>query len=49
MEESEGVKGDRNISRKLKGNVLISCTTPVYTNALETMALTVKQKETVQV
>ena len=37
--------GDRRISRKRKGNVLSSCVTPAYTNALETMALTEKQQK----
>ena len=45
----EGVMGDRRISRKLTGNVLSSCVTPAYTNGLETMALTEKQQEKVQV
>ena len=45
----EGVIGDRRISRKRKGNVLNSCVTPAYINALETMALTEKQQEKVQV
>ncbi len=45
----EGVTGDRRISRKRKGNVLSSCATPAYMNALETMALTEKQQEKVQV
>ena len=37
------VKGDRHMSNKRKGNVLSWCVTPVYMNALETMALTEKQ------
>ena len=45
----EVVMGDRRISRKLTGNVLSSCVTPAYTNGLETMALTEKQQEKVQV
>ena len=45
----EGVMGDRRISYKRKGNVLSSCVTSVYMNALETMALTEKQQEKVQV
>ena len=45
----DGVMGDRRISRKRKGNVLSSCVTPACVNALETIALTEKQKEKVQV
>ena len=45
----KGVMGDRRLSRKHTGNVLSSCVTPAYTNALETMALTEKQQEKVQV
>ncbi len=45
----EGVMGDRRISRKRKGNVLSSCVTLAYINALETMAQTEKQQEKVQV
>ena len=45
----EGVIGDRRMSRKRKGNVLSSCVTPAYTNALETMALTEKQQEKIPV
>ena len=41
--------GDRRISRKLKRNVLSSCVTPAYMNALETMATTEKQQGKVQV
>ena len=41
--------GDICMSRKLKGNVLSSCATRVYMNALETMALTEKHQEKVQV
>ena len=41
--------GDRCISHKRKGNVLSSLVTPAYLNALETMALTEKQQENVQV
>ena len=39
--------GDRRISRKRKGNVLSSCVSLDYMNALET--LTEKQQEKVQV
>ena len=41
--------GDRRTSRKRRGNVLSSCVTPAYMNALETMTLTEKQHEKVQV
>ena len=41
--------GDRRLSRKRKVNVLSSCVTPAYMNALETMALTEKQHEKVHV
>ena len=41
--------GDRRISRKRKGNVLSSCVTPACVNALETIVLTKKQQEKVQV
>ena len=41
----EGVMGDRRISGKSKGNVLRSCVTPAYKNALETKALTEKQQK----
>ena len=45
----EGVMGDRRTSCKRKGNVLSSCVTPAHMNALETLALTEKQQEKVQV
>ena len=47
----EGVMGDIRISRKRKGNILrlSSCVTAAYVNALESMALTKKQQEKVQV
>ena len=45
----EMMVGDRRISQKRKGNVLSSCVTQAYINALETMALTEKQQENVQV
>ena len=41
--------GDRRISRKLKRNVLSSCVTPTYMNALETMTLIEKQQGKVQI
>ena len=41
--------GDRRISRKHKGNVLSSCVTTEYMNALATMALIEKEQEKVQV
>ena len=45
----EGVKRDSRISRKHKGHVLSSCVTTAYMNVLETVALTEKQQEKVQV
>ena len=45
----ESVLGDKNIFRKLKGKVLSSCVTPAYLIGLETMAMTDKQKEKLQV
>ena len=36
----EGVLADQNISRKLKGKVLMSCVMPAYLCGLETVALT---------
>ena len=45
----EGMTGDRRISCNRKGNVLSSCVIPAYLNALETMALTEKQQENLQV
>ena len=41
--------GDRHISRKLKENVLSSCKTPAYVYGLESMAMTEKQQEKLQV
>ena len=41
--------GDRHISQKLKGKVLNSCITPTYLYNLETMAMTGKQQERLQV
>ena len=41
--------GDRRVSRKRKGNVLISYVTQAHMNALETVALTEKQQQKVQV
>ena len=41
--------GDRRISSKRKENALSSCVTPPCMNELETMALTEKQQEKVQV
>ena len=40
---------DRRISDGYHVNVLSSCVTPVYMNAPETLALTEKQQEKVQV
>ena len=45
----KGVMGDRRISRKHKRNLLSSCVTSAYMNALEEMALTEKQQKKVQV
>ena len=45
----EGVMGDRRISCKRKGNVLSSYVTSANMNALETIALTEKQQEKIQV
>ena len=45
----ERVMGDRRVSRKRKGNVLISYVTQAHMNALETVALTEKQQQKVQV
>ena len=45
----EGVMGDRLISGKLKGKILNSCITPAYLYDLETMAMTEKQQERLQV
>ena len=47
--KAEGVMGDSRISRKRKGDVLSSFVTPAYINTLETMTLTEKQQEKVQV
>ena len=41
--------GDRHISQKLKGKVLNSCITPAYLYGLETMAMTEKQQQRLQV
>ena len=43
----EGVMGDRRISREREGNVLVWYAS--YMNALETMVLTEKQQEKVQI
>ena len=45
----QGVIADRHISRKLKGKVLSSCITPAHLHGLETMAMTEKQQEKLQV
>ena len=45
----ERMMGDKRISRKRKGNVLSPCVIPAYMNGLETMALTEKQQEKIQV
>ena len=41
--------GAKRISHKRKGNVLSSCVTPAYMNALQTTALTEKQQEEIQI
>ena len=41
--------GDRHISRKLKGKVISLCITSAYLCSLETMAMTEKQQEKLQV
>ena len=41
--------GNRRVSRKLKGKLLSSCVSRVCMNALETVALTDKQQEKIQV
>ena len=43
------VIGDRHISRKLKGKTFSSCVTPAYQPDLETMAMTGKKQEKLQV
>ena len=45
LEESRRSDGRSTVSCKRKGNVLSSCVTPKYMNALETMALTEKQQK----
>ena len=45
----EGVMGDRHISQKLKGKILNACITPAYLYGLETLAMTEKQQERLQV
>ena len=47
--KAEEVMEDRRISRKHTGNVLSSCVTQAYMNALETMTPTEKQQENVYV
>ena len=44
----EGVTADRKISRKLKGKVLM-CVMPAYFYGLETVALTERQQQRLQV
>ena len=41
----EGVMRHRRVSRKCKGNVLTSCVTSAYMNALGMMAVTEKQQK----
>ena len=45
----KGVMGDRNISREPKRKVVNSCITPTYLYGLETMTMTEKQQERLQV
>ena len=45
----EGVMADRKISRKLKGNILMSCVMPAYLYGLEMVALTERQQQRLQV
>ncbi len=45
----EGITADRRISRRLKEKVLMSCATSVYLYGLETMALTERQQQRLQV
>ena len=45
----EGVIRDRRISCKHRSNVLSSCVTPAYSNALEAMGVTEKPQEKVKV
>ena len=45
----EGVVGDRHISQKLKGMMLGSCITPAHLYDLETMAMTEKPQDKMQV
>ena len=45
----EGVMGDRNISRKVKGRVLEACVIPACVYALETCAITTNQMNRLQV
>ena len=49
LKESRRVMGDRRISSTLKGTVFTSCATPAYMYGVETMELTEKQQEKVQV
>jgi len=44
-----GLMADEKISRKLKGNVLMSCVSPAYLYSLETAALTERQQQRLQV
>ena len=41
--------GGGNVSRKLKGKVLMSCVRPAYLYGLETVALTERQQQRLQV
>ena len=45
----EGVMADRRMSRKLKGNVLMSCVTLAYLYGMEIVALAERQHQRLQV
>ena len=45
----EGVMADRKISRKLKGNILMSCVMPAYLYGLEMVALTERHQQRLHV
>ena len=45
----EGVMADRRISKRMKGNVMITCVTPACLYGTETLAMTELQQQSVQV
>ena len=45
----EGVMADRRISKRLKGKVMSTCVTPACLYRTETLALTERQQESLQV